>query len=181
MVDLRKDASLLRETLRRCATRYSVGHDSGVGRPYYPPVTRIDFVFSLGDGTSVPWVYLNLDTKAGSEPDGSPTHPLFELIEHPEWGMIYHYLVDNDDHRMKLIMPNGKQAECNAEEFGQIVGDLLVQSLKEARDQNVLLELPKAPRCEMGVEEYGGGYGWPTYEQRGSENLAEQSFALDTR
>ncbi len=75
---------------------------------------------------------------------------------------------------MPVILPDGKLSDCDAGEFERFVGDLLVRSLKDARDQNVLSEFPKAPQCEMGVEQYGGGYGWPLYEKRGAENLAAQ-------
>ncbi|MFO0823644.1 MAG: hypothetical protein U0792_11100 [Gemmataceae bacterium] len=173
MIDLRKDLALFRAVLRRCATRYSVAHESGVGRPYHPPVTRIDFVYSLGDGTSTPWVYLNLDTKPGAEPDGTPTHPLFDWVEHLEWGIGWRYLVESEGNRMPVVLASGELADCEAGEFERLIGDLLVRSLKDARDQNVLAKLPKAPRCELGVEQYGGGYGWPPYEERGAENLAE--------
>lgn len=179
MIDFRRDAALFREVLRRCATRYSVAHGCSAGRPYHPPLTRIDFVYSVGDGTSTPWVRLDLDTKPGGEPDGAPTHPMFDWIEHPEWGIAIRYLVESEGNRMSVILPSGELSECDDSRFEEIIGDLLVRSLKEARDQGVLAKLPKAPRRELGVEQFGDGNGWPPYDERGLENLAEPSAAAN--
>jgi hypothetical protein len=172
LIDLRKDAALFRLILNRCVIRYTAAHSSGVARPFHPPVTRIDFVYSLGDGTSTPWVSLHLDTKPGSEPDGDPTHPLFDTIEHPEWGAAYRDLLWSEGRRMPVILTTGELSDCDAGELEWLVGELLVESLQEARDQGVLKRLPKAERCEMGVARFGGGFGWPTYEDRGEKNLA---------
>jgi hypothetical protein len=43
----------------------------------------------------------------------------------------------------------------------------------KARANGVFAELPKAPGCELGIEHFGGAYGWPVYEKRGQENLAD--------
>jgi hypothetical protein len=168
---LRKDAALFRLILNRCVIRYSGGHETGVARPFHPLVTRIDFVYSLGDGTAPPWVRLSLDTKPGSEPDGDPTHPLFDYVEHSEWGMAVRDLFWSEGRRMPLILTTGELSDCDAREFECLIGDLLGDALKTARDQKVFERLPKAERCEMGVEQFGGGYGWPAYKDRGAENL----------
>src|SRR5436305_1431669 len=78
IIDLRKDAAFLRDMPVRCVLRYSTAAAGKVGKPFHPPVTRLDFVYTLGDGTSIPYVCLQLDTKEGSEPDGNPTHKLYD-------------------------------------------------------------------------------------------------------
>lgn len=158
--DLRKDAALVREMLERCVVRYSAGHASKVGEPFHPPVTRIDFVYSLGDGVAPPWVNLNLDTKPGAKQDGNPTHPLFDLMEHHQWGSDIRYLLEDGDNTMPVILPNGKLTECDAGAFEQHIGKLLVYCLEEARYQKVFDELPKAAQYALGVEMFGGGFGW---------------------
>jgi hypothetical protein len=44
--------------------------------------------------------------------------------------------------------------------------------LLKARADGVFAGLPKTARCELGVEEQEGTYGWPAYEERGRDNLA---------
>jgi len=53
----------------------------------------------------------------------------------------------------------------------KIVGDTMKHALLTARDQGWFKQLPKAERCELGVENMEGFYGWPIYEDRGKENL----------
>jgi hypothetical protein len=48
----------------------------------------------------------------------------------------------------------------------------LVSVLKAARADGVFKTLPKADRCELGVEESGGSFAWPIYKNRGKDNLA---------
>jgi hypothetical protein len=44
--------------------------------------------------------------------------------------------------------------------------------LLEARTKGVFRDLPKAERCELGVEDpTTGEFGWPSYDDRGKENL----------
>ena len=45
--------------------------------------------------------------------------------------------------------------------------------LLEAREKGVFNDLPRADRCELGVEDpTTGEFGWPRYEDRGKKNLA---------
>ena len=54
----------------------------------------------------------------------------------------------------------------------KIIGDALKHVLITARDKGVFKPLLKMERCELGVENLEGYYGWPAYEKRGRENLA---------
>ena len=54
----------------------------------------------------------------------------------------------------------------------ETIGKFLVDSLLEARANGVFADLPKADRCELGVEDpTTGAFGWPVYEDRGKKNL----------
>jgi hypothetical protein len=152
--------------------RYSTAARGRVGKPFHPPVTRVDFVFTLGDGTSIPYVCLHLDTKEGSEPDGNPTHQMYDYAERPEWGSAIRYLVETKGNKWPVVLTNGQALSCTAEEFVEQVGQMMVDILKSARDQSLFKDLPKGGKCEFGVEDFGGGFGWPRYEDRGKENLA---------
>jgi hypothetical protein len=59
-----------------------------------------------------------------------------------------------------------------AAKLEKVFGEFLVGVLKSARADGIFEALPKAERCEPGVEESGGGFGWPVYKDRGKENLA---------
>jgi hypothetical protein len=45
--------------------------------------------------------------------------------------------------------------------------------LLKARANGVFAGLSKAAGCELLLEHFDGGYGWPEYEARGPDNLAE--------
>jgi hypothetical protein len=171
IIDLRKDAALLRNMLVRCVMRYSTANRSPVGRSFHPPVTRVDVYFTLGDGTSIPHIYLDLDTRPGSEPDGRATHTMYDFAEMHEWGSASRYLSLADENRWPVILPNGKAAQCSSAELEQHVVSMMVEVLKSARDQAVFKDFPKGERCELGVQSHEG-IGWPPYEERGKENLA---------
>jgi hypothetical protein len=51
------------------------------------------------------------------------------------------------------------------------LGEMLKAVLLKACADGVFASLPRATNCELGVEHFDGGYGWPMYEARGQENL----------
>jgi hypothetical protein len=54
------------------------------------------------------------------------------------------------------------------------IGKFLVDMLLAARDKGVFTDLPKADRCQLGVEDpTTGEFGWPAYEERGKTNLVK--------
>jgi hypothetical protein len=61
------------------------------------------------------------------------------------------------------------------------LGELVKAVLLKARADGLFARLPKAPGCELGVECFDGGYGWPEYEARGRDNLAEPGAAPGRR
>src|SRR5262245_50507284 len=70
---------------------------------------------------------------------------------------------------------DGTRQELPVSSSGQLataVGEMLRGVLLKARGEGVFAGLPKASRCEPGVEEQDGDYGWPAYESRGADNLA---------
>src|SRR5205085_1341027 len=83
---------------------------------------------------------------------------------------------------LALTLPDGTRRELSAgatEQLASALGDMLRAVLLKARADGVYAGLPKAPRCELGVEEQEGTYGWPPYEERGQDNLAEPGAAAD--
>jgi hypothetical protein len=60
----------------------------------------------------------------------------------------------------------------DAEPLVDAIGEFLVALLLTARDGGTFDGLPKAARCELGVEDPYTPWGWPAYEERGKQNLA---------
>lgn len=134
------------------------------------PVSRIDFGFEFGQAN---WVALVFDTRKDAEPDGEWSSDIDDiLLERPEWP-IWDELPD--DAKVEFIDLKGKKINVMKdpdEMICKIIGDALKHVLIAARDNGVFKPLVKTEKCELGVENLEGFYGWPAYEKRGRENLA---------
>jgi hypothetical protein len=172
-IDLQKDAVDVQRMLADAVRRYAAKHKAAGTAKKHPPVTRIDLSFSLGDSVSTPWVYLSFDTKPGSEPDGDPTHPDFVKLTRKGWLPAVKAVCNDEE--AKVTQTNGKTKKCGDAELTETIAKFLVDSLLEARANGVFADLPKAARCELGVEDFGGGEfgGWPAYVDRGKKNLVK--------
>ncbi len=172
IIDLRKDAIDVQGLLAKAVRSYTAKRKTAASAKKHPPVSRIDLVFSLGDGESVPWVHLHFDTKPGSNPDGDPTHPDFAKLTRKEWLPAVQAVCEGES--VSMVLPNGKTRKCDYPAISEIIGKFLVEMLLEARDTGVFAALSKANRCELGVEDpTTGDYGWPVYEDRGKKNLVK--------
>ncbi len=170
-IDLRKDAVDVQEMLTDAVNEYAAKHKAAATAKTHPPVTRVDLIYSLGDSESTPWVHLHFDTKPGSEPDGDPTHPDFARRTREEWLPAVQAVCDEEE--VNVVKPDGKTRKCGDAELGETIGDFLVAMLLEARANGVFASLPKGDRCELGVEDSSGEFGWPAYDDRGKENLVK--------
>jgi hypothetical protein len=161
-IDLQKDAESVQKMLAKAVKQYIAKYKASATAKKHPPVTRIDLVFSLGDGESTPWVHLHFDTKPGSEPDGDPTHPDFAKLTREGW-------------RGALLAVYGEKVNVvrhDGSTLCEMIGNFLVAMLLEGRSNGVFADLPKTDRCELGVEDpTTGAFGWPIYEERGKKNL----------
>ncbi len=169
-IDLRKDVADVQEMLAEAARDYTAKHKAPATATKHPPVSRIDLVFSLGDSESTPWVHLHLDTKPGSEPDGDPTHPDFAKLTRSGWLAAVQAVCEEET--VSLVKPDGESLQCDDAALTEAIGNFLVDVLLEARDKGMFADLPRADRCELGVEDpWTGEFGWPAYEERGKKNL----------
>lgn len=134
------------------------------------PVSRIDFGFEFGQSN---WVALAFDTRENAEPDGSWSQGIDDIVfTRPNWP-IWHELPEDetvffiDVHGNKVnVMDDPDNLICG------IVGEAMKHALLQARAAGVFKPLTKASKCELGVENVEGYFGWPSYEDRGKENLA---------
>jgi hypothetical protein len=166
-LDLRKDSAALMKLLDSAAKAYTKLRFSKPKQ--YPQLTRIDLVFWLGDGVAAAYVLLNLDSRTGSEPDGHWSHGEFATLECPHWGPAMNALFDGDS--VEAHLPNGLPQLMTCGTVHATIGEFLVAVIRAARLKRLLNRFPLAEDCEFGVEESGGGFGWPRYDDRGKENL----------
>src|SRR5262249_39221408 len=134
------------------------------------PVTRVDVGFGLYESG---WVCVVFDTRPDAEPDGEWNEYIEETaLERPRWAKACEAV---EEEPLSVVLPDGTRQELPTGAKGQLVaalGDRLRAVLLKARADGVFAGLPKAGRCELGVEEQEGSYGWPAYEERGEGNLA---------
>jgi hypothetical protein len=132
--------------------------------------TRIDIGYQCDQAG---WVALVFDTRRGAEPDGEwNSHIDGNTLERPDWQAAFEAL---EGASLLVVLPDGTERKVRRggyDKLTTILGDLLKAVLFQARADGVFASLPKAPRCELGVEEHDGAYGWPVYEERGQDNLA---------
>ena len=133
------------------------------------PVKMVEVGFEYAQAG---WLVVVFDTRPDAEPDGEWT-ALIEgnELERPKWlaaGEI------NIDAPIALVRLDGSEVQLPpGTELAEILGEMIKGVVLKARADGVFAGLPKAPGCELGIEHFEGAYGWPNYEQRGQENLAD--------
>jgi hypothetical protein len=171
-IDSRKDATDVRAMLTDAVKKYAAKHKATATARKHPPVTRIDLIFSLGDSESTPWVHLQFDTKPGSEPDGDPTHADFAKLTRKAW--LPAVQAAGEGEKVTVVTQDGKSRKCDDGALTETIGKFLVGMLVASRDEGIFADLPKADRCELGVEDpTTGEFGWPAYGNRGKKNLVK--------
>jgi hypothetical protein len=169
-IDLRKDGKDVQQLLKEAVRKYIAKHKATKTAKSHPPIGRIDLGFSLGDSESTPWVHLHFDTKPGSEPDGSPTHPDFAKLARKAWLPAVQAVCDGE--KVAVVQMDGKTRKCGDADLTQTIGKFLVSILLDSKATGLFADLPRADRCELGVEDpTTGAFGWPRYEDRGKKNL----------
>jgi hypothetical protein len=167
-LDLRKDFADVYAFVADRVRSFDPATNDGPGEA--GPVTRIDVGFGLYQSG---WVCLVFDTRPDAEPDGEWNEYIEEtVLERPSWAKACEAV---EAGALVLILPDGTRQELPAEATDQLVaalGGMLRGVLLKARADGVFARLPKTARCELGVEEQDGSYGWPAYEERGQDNLA---------
>jgi hypothetical protein len=170
-LDLRKDFAEVYAFVAGRARAFDPAANPGPGKG--KRVSRIDVGFGLYQSG---WACLVFDTRRNPEPDGEWNEYIEDtVLERPKWATACEAVEAGP---LTLILPDGARRELATGNTGPLVaalGDMLRAVLLKARDDGVFAALPKAPRCELGVEEQDGSYGWPEYELRQTDNLAEPS------
>ena len=141
--------------------------------PANEPVGLIQLGFEFGQSN---YIVLVMDTRPEAEPDGEWTNEIDAMIDNGTALMrpnlpIWHELPEGE--RVRFIDISGKEIDVMDDPDNLIcgiIGEALKQTLLTARTEGVFKNLPKHPRCQLGVENIEGYFGWPKYEDRGKEN-----------
>ncbi len=168
VLDLQKDSADIHAYVVERVSSFNPKTNKGPGGP--GPITRVDVGFDFEQGG---WVALIFDTRPGAEPDGEWNGSIEgNSLALPHWPAAVEV---NEAKTLKVVLPHGVERKLRAgssETLAKLLGEMLKGVLLKARDEGVFERLPKATRCELGVEEQNGAYGWPVYKARGKENLA---------
>ncbi len=167
IVDIRKDIPDFLAYIRRRVKAHRTAAKK-LGKP--KPIGRIDFGFEFGQGNEL---WLVFDTRPKPEPDGFWTSQVGKVpaLKRPHWP-IWHELPDGEI--VEFIDRNGKTVNVMKnpdKKICKIVGEAMKSALLAAREAGEFRDLTTSPRCELGVENMEGYFGWPRYEDRGKENL----------
>ena len=166
-LDLRKDFDELYSYVVKRVKSFDPETNDGPGAP--GPVGYIEFGFSCEQSG---WVVLVFDTRTDAQPDGEwNAHIEGNDMLRSKWLSACDTL---NEKPLTIVLPDGAERKLPPEshdDFATILGDLLKAVLLKAKANGVFAALPKRLRCEIGVEEHEGRYGWPFYEDRGKENL----------
>jgi hypothetical protein len=165
-LDLDRDRPLL----ARRITEGVIAFVAASPRPLALPVTRIDMEFDLTT-MDYPRVWAYLDTEPNGEP-ASGTSARWQLMEQwcEHWAPACHAACGGEP---VTVRAGGREVRVEDEDgLNRAAGEFFVGLLKELRDFGTFNELPRAASCYLGVSTTGGGVGWPTWEDRGPDNMA---------
>jgi hypothetical protein len=167
-LDLRRDFADIYAHLADRVRGFNPAGSNVLGGPGPVKMVEVGFEYSQAG-----WVVVAFDTRANAEPDGEWTHLITEenMLNLPHWleageanmeGTITVVQLDGSE----AVLPPGT-------ELAEVLGEVVKAVLLKARADGVFAMLPKVPSCQLGVEHFSGAYGWPAYEERGQDNLAQ--------
>jgi hypothetical protein len=152
-LDLQKDFADIYGCLVRRVSTFDSSTRNGPGRVGH--ITRIDVGFGFDQSG---YVALIFDTRPSAEPDGEwNDYVEGNALEMPHWPEARNA---NENHALKLVLSDGveqklQSGSCDA--LAKLLGEMLRGVLLKARANGAFDSLPRAKRCELGVEEQDGG------------------------
>jgi hypothetical protein len=173
-INLQKDYKKVYDYIQTRIENYTSFPNQGPGENSNP-VTQITIGYQFDQAG---WCALVIDTRAGAEPDGEWNSYIQEnLLEMNHWFEACDDLWENEKGFGLTLIDGTKvnyKSEDDLEGIEDIFGELLKKVLVDCRNNKVLSKLPLANQCIMGVEESGGMYGWPNYDDRLTEGLVNK-------
>jgi|688.fasta_scaffold35260_8 hypothetical protein len=144
--------------------------DAEAGRTTGKLVNHIECGFECSQAG---WVMLYPDTRPDAYNDGHWTLFIDKYaMERSHWRKA---AAANMRGVICIVDLNGKETLINKDseiDLCESIGLMLKAALLEARDQGLLLGLPLAPTCRLGVENFDGHFGWPVNGATEEDSLA---------
>lgn len=161
-LDLRRDYAEIYAHLVARVSSFDPVRNIGPGKGQTVKMIEVGYEYD-----QMAWVAVVFDTRPDAEPDGEWTLYAGNEFDRPHWLEANNLLFE---HPISLVLWDGTNVDLLAddrEEFGRILGRMLLSILLHAREDGVFTALPKTSDCELGVEHLNGVFGWPPYERRG--------------
>lgn len=167
IIDIRDDAADFLAYIRRRVAEHRAA-SKNLKKP--KPVSQIDFGFEFGQGNEL---WLVFDTRPDAEPDGHWTLQVGKVaaLKRPKWPIWTELPAGEQVFFINLAGDKVNVMKSPDKMICKIVGEAMKHALITARDEGLFKPLLKTEKCQMGVENMEGFYGWPKYKDRGKENL----------
>jgi hypothetical protein len=166
LLNLQRDFAKLYSYVAKRVRNFDSSNHKGLGGPGTVKLIVLGFEFAQSG-----WVVLVFDTRPNAEPDGEWTGQIEgNELNMPYWQKVSDALLEQ---RVDIILPDGSKSVLAAgSELEVPLGEMLKALLLKLRADEVFAPLPKAPRCELRVENFDGYYIWPSGKARGQMHLA---------
>ncbi len=175
-IDLREDYKTIRRYLKKRISDFIEDTNAGPGDTGNP-ISLIEFGYEYDQNG---WIALIFDTRHEARPDGEWNSYIEEnMLDFPQWSDAIETLWE-DEKPVSIVLMDGNSLTITPDEevvgeltdemteaedlFAFLIGETLRKALIEVRDIGLLLTLPLANNCIMGVEHSNGAYGWPIYD-----------------
>lgn len=162
-INLRDDAVTVRAALDRRVREFLDQNSDKAPSP----VTCVEVGYCF---VQCGYFFINFDQRVLHDRDGQWTVRIKDETEMPHWQQFAEKGFD-DDH--VITLPDGKQTDVWSEQkFSQSIAEMIAGAIRQAASEGVFDTLPKAPQCQIDVEDFEGLGAWPpSYDSLGRDNL----------
>ena len=171
VLDLRDDIPEVEVMIRRAIGRFAkMQHRSSEKKAQ--PASAIELIFQYWVEGDAPYVAMNIDTRPQHQPDWVWTYNFFHMLKRPRWAKFFSIADESDRGIMIDVRGRSHRLQESDEPIEKWIGEMLAQTLRQARENGAFQPLLKAERCELGVVDIEGIFTWPKGPHRAGENLA---------
>ena len=165
-LDLTKDRETFRAMIAAGVAKFCEDPDAKNALP----ITRIDIKFDLlGGDCPVIEAYLDTDEEGHPDTGTSKTYGLMDVGQET-WAAACQAV---DDEPVVVRSHLGMKKVQSEDELDEVVGLFFVDLIKEMRDAGAFRKIRRAQECYLGVSGYDSNFGWPTWEDRGPDNMVQ--------
>lgn len=167
-LDLREERTAIQEYIESRVAGFDAESNYGPGEGDLISAMTLGYDFAQGA-----WVAMIFDTREVSDQDGEWTTFLHEgsLLFREKWPFLCEALCE--DQEVVVTKLDGTtqtfSGPDDADNVSNLLGELMLSLIREARTKGLLGTLPTAEKCYLSVEDFNGGWGWPEYEKRESD------------